>query len=29
VYSLNLKTADHMRLDIPQPIIEGAQSVFR
>ena len=29
VYSLNLKTADHMRLDIPQSIIEGAQSVFR
>jgi putative ABC transport system substrate-binding protein len=29
LYSLNLKTADHMRLDIPQSIIEGAQSVFR
>jgi len=29
VYSLNLKTADHMRLDIPLSIIEGAQSVFR
>lgn len=29
VYSLNLKTADHMKLDIPQSIIEGAQQVFR
>jgi putative ABC transport system substrate-binding protein len=29
VYSLNLRTADHMKLDIPQSIIEGAQSVFR
>lgn len=29
VYSLNLKTADHMKLDIPQSIIEGAQAVFR
>lgn len=29
LYSLNLKTADHMKLDIPQSIIEGAQAVFR
>lgn len=29
LYSLNLKTANHMRLDIPQSIIEGAESVFR
>jgi len=29
LYSLNLKTADHMKLDIPQSIIEEAQSVFR
>ncbi len=29
MYSLNLKTADHMKLDIPQSVIEGAEHVFR
>lgn len=29
VYSLNLKTADHMKIDVPQAIIEGAKHVFR
>jgi putative ABC transport system substrate-binding protein len=29
LYSLNLKTANHMKLDIPQPLIDGAQQVFR
>lgn len=29
VYSLNLKTADHMKIDVPQAIIEGAHHVFR
>lgn len=28
-YALNLKTADHMKIAIPQALIEGAQQVFR
>lgn len=27
-YSLNLKTANHMKIDIPQALIDGAQQVF-
>lgn len=28
-YALNLKTAEHMKLTLPQPLIDGAQQVFR
>ena len=28
-YALNLKTADHMKMTIAQPLIDGAQQVFR
>ncbi|MBM4256658.1 MAG: hypothetical protein FJ147_12275 [Deltaproteobacteria bacterium] len=28
-YALNLKTAEHMKLSLPQPLIDGAQQVFR
>jgi putative ABC transport system substrate-binding protein len=28
-YALNLKTAEHMKLPLPQPVIDGAQQVFR
>ncbi len=28
-YALNLKTAEHMKMTIPQPLIDGAQQVFR
>ncbi len=29
VYAVNLKTAEHMKIDLPQAVIEGAQQVFR
>jgi len=29
LYSLNLKTASHMKLEIPENLVEGAQQVFR
>jgi len=29
VYALNLKTATHLKLDIAQPLIDGAQQVFK
>lgn len=29
VYSVNMKTASHMKIDIPQALIDGAQHVFR
>ena len=28
-YALNLKTAEHMKMTIPEPLIDGAQQVFR
>jgi len=28
-YALNLRTADHMKLNIPQALVDGAQEVFR
>jgi putative ABC transport system substrate-binding protein len=28
-YSINLKTAEHMKIEIPQSLIDGAQQVFR
>jgi putative ABC transport system substrate-binding protein len=28
-YTLNLRTADHMKIDISQPLIDGAQQIFR
>lgn len=29
VYAVNMKTADHMKIDIPQALLDGAQQVFR
>jgi len=29
VYAVNLKTAEHMKIDIPQALLDGAQQVFR
>lgn len=29
IYSLNLKTAEHMKITIPQALVEGAAQVFR
>jgi len=29
LYALNLKTAEYMKLTLPQPLIDGAQQVFR
>jgi putative tryptophan/tyrosine transport system substrate-binding protein len=29
LYALNLKTARHMKVDIPQSLIDGAQQIFR
>ena len=29
IYTLNMKTADHMKIDIPQPLVENAQHVFQ
>ena len=29
IYALNLKTAEHMKIEIPQGLIDGAQQVFR
>jgi putative tryptophan/tyrosine transport system substrate-binding protein len=29
VYAVNLKTAEHMKIEIPQGLLEGAQQVFR
>lgn len=29
VYTVNLKTANHLKLDIAQPLVDGAQQVFK
>lgn len=29
IYSLNLKTAHHMKIDLPEALIQGAQQVFK
>ena len=29
VYALNLRTAEHLKVDLPPEIVDGAQQVFR